>query len=186
LTEKTGLGYSTLKVDSELVPIISGFQRKSLRNLGQITGTNIYIPSSQKQLPDQRLNTSNTVYITGKKKSVSSTVAKLEATIAQKVRLISNIEAHDESLNSKQKSMVRQVQIESLRVKLDWIAKFKKDALHKIMHDNAVYISIPDSDYPFVSFYGDSTVYIQRAIRMFQDLVCHISLKIKISGLTGI
>ena len=67
--------------------------------------------------------------------------------------------------------MVREVQIESLRVKLDWIIKFKKEALQKIMDDNAVYISIPDSDHPFVSFFGDSTVYIQRAIRTFQDLV---------------
>jgi hypothetical protein len=85
-------------VDNELIPIISGFQRKSLRNLGQITGTNIYIPSRQKQLPDTPINSSSITYITGKKKSVSSTVAKLEATIALKVRSFFDPNTQIESL----------------------------------------------------------------------------------------
>jgi hypothetical protein len=85
---QAGLHCASLRVDSNILPLILGIQRKSLRNLVQISGTNIYISSAKKRLPNEPTQNQVTMYITGKKRNVISILPKIEASITQKVSFV--------------------------------------------------------------------------------------------------
>ncbi len=86
--QQAGLHCATLRVHSNILPLILGIQRKSLRNLVQISGTNIYISGAKKRLPNEPTQHQVTMYITGKKRNVISILPKIEASITQKVSLV--------------------------------------------------------------------------------------------------
>lgn len=52
------------------------------------------------------------------------------------------------------------------------------------MLDNAVFIEFPEDDQTPISVFGESLVFIHRAIRMFQELVSHARLFLLIKAKT--
>ncbi|KAJ3255829.1 hypothetical protein HK104_007128, partial [Borealophlyctis nickersoniae] len=169
--EMSGLYHISLEVDPKLHLVIAGRKRVLLEALMYDTMTNIYLPSPfvgmhvtyRGQPAGDTIDDGSggdrypfTIHITGQQSGV----------LQARERLIAM------AFNRKPHTTTRPIL--SHPRKLDWMLINRKDALRKIMTDNACFVGIPvlGSGSNILSVTGDDPVYIERAIRAVNLMWC--------------
>jgi len=172
--ELCGFYVRYVEIDPKLHYILAGRKRETLNEIMNETSTNIYIPfplishSTTKAhsvvvgdpplTNNQNDNYSQSIiYITGQNED--------QVNIAKKELL---------NLAIKKKMAVASRHVKCLPRKIDWMLISKRDALKKIMQDNATFIEFPPigSSNDTIFVYGDERVFVERTIRSIMLLAC--------------
>lgn len=158
---QAGLSSDTLELDVRLIPLVAGRQGGELERVMHATRTNIYMPqvpldtqASVEWDSDKRF--SAVIRITGQSKDVAEAKTRLKV------------------LSSEVKGQTKTKQIICLAKKLDWLHTHQRDALRKIMHDNATLLILPPvgSSTNVLIVLGTDSVYIERSVRAVMILIC--------------
>ncbi|KAJ3012639.1 hypothetical protein HKX48_006174 [Thoreauomyces humboldtii] len=162
LDELAGLYIEPLLLAPNLHSVLAGRKRCILETVMHDTQTNIYLPTAflaETCIPEntpQILAYSRTIWIAGSVQGVRQAAERLGFMAQQRA------------------SLLRTRSIPALPRKLDWLLLNRKEALLKIMSDNATHITIPPlgSGHNTVQIAGDDRVYLDRTCRVLMHMVC--------------
>ncbi|KAH6561702.1 hypothetical protein BASA50_003732 [Batrachochytrium salamandrivorans] len=165
LDELFGLSCTSVQLDCEMHPIVAGLQRSYFNLIMHETLTSIYLPTPLVALPPRSSLREpsaegdvypSTIYITGPPDGVARA----------RDLLFSAVEAKNSKVLTKH--------VPCLPRKIDWLYMYKKKEIRKIIYDNATYISFPPlgSNSNILTFFGEFTIYMERAVRALMQLVC--------------
>ncbi|OUM63608.1 hypothetical protein PIROE2DRAFT_61186 [Piromyces sp. E2] len=172
--ELSGFTVCYVEIDPKLHYILAGRKRETLNEIMNETSTNIYIPfplinhSNAKahsvvvgDPPSHNnqndANSQSIIFITGPNQD--------QVNVAKKELL---------NLAVKKKLTVASRHVKCLPRKIDWMLISKREALKKIMQDNATFIEFPSigSSNDTIFVYGDERVFVERTIRSIMLLAC--------------
>ncbi|ORY80183.1 hypothetical protein LY90DRAFT_500566 [Neocallimastix californiae] len=172
--ELCGFTVCYVEIDPKLHYILAGRKRETLNEIMNETSTNIYIPfplinhsglkAHSVVVGDPPINNNQSdsysqsiIYITGSNQD--------QVNVAKKELL---------NLAINKKLSVASRQVKCIPRKIDWMLISKRDALKKIMQDNATFIEFPPigSSDDTIFVYGDERVFVERTIRSIMLLAC--------------
>jgi len=172
--ELSGFTVCYVEIDPKLHYILAGRKRETLNEIMNETSTNIYIPFpliSQSHTKAHSVVVGDPPSINNQDDHNSQSIIFITGPNEDQVNV-----AKKELLNLavKKKLAVASRDVKCLPRKIDWMLISKRDALKKIMQDNATFIEFPPigSSNDTIFVYGDERVFVERTIRSLMLLAC--------------